>query len=285
LIQNQPRRVFAEDYIYETVTSLVQLQKTKECDINSLIWAEAVLKKYFSACDHVGRIREAYEQFHSTTDNEADWYPYPAGMRPEAKVDYDSLHQLAVRRRSVRHFLKESVEVEIVKKAMEIAVLSPGACNRQAFQFLFYNQRDVVDALCSIPGGYSGFTTPSVVVVVGRYRGYFDERDANVPIIDASLAVMSFIMALETLGLSSVCINWPMLPDRDVVLRKLIHLDNDEFVVMFIGIGYADPEGKIPFSAKRNVNILMRCNERIINGDTLVAANSKSQRILANSLG
>jgi len=265
LIQQQPRRVFAEDYIYETVISLGQLQKSKEGDSHSLIWAEAVLQKYFSVCDHVGEIKKAYDQFHPHTEHGTAWYPYPARLRPAAKVDYDSLYQLALRRRSIRHFLNQPVEFEIVKQAMAIAALAPGACNRQSFQFLFYNQQDVVAALCAIPGGYNGFTAPSAMIVTGRYRGYFDERDANVPIIDASLAVMALLLALETLGLSSVCINWPMLPEQDQVLRRLIHLDDDEFVVMLIGIGYADPAGEIPFSAKRDVNTLLTHNERIIN--------------------
>lgn len=279
LIQKNCKQVFAEEYILEAIRYLVRLKEHESCDDNTVIWAEAVLKRYFSVCEHVGRIREAFElfkQFHTENPNEFAWYPYPAKVRPEAKVEYDALYQLAIRRRSVRYYLDKPVEFEVVRKAMEIGALSPGACNRQSFQFLFYNKKDVVNAICSIPGGYAGFEAPSVVIVVGRYRGYFDERDACVPIIDASLAVMSFIMALETLGLSSVCINWPLLPDRDKVLRRLIHLDDDEFGVMLIGIGYADPEGKIPFSAKRDINTLITCNERIISKKKLIAINCES---------
>ena len=115
---------------------------------------------------------------------------------------------------------------------------------------------------------HSGFDAPSVVIVVGNYRSYFDERDTNTPIIDASISVMSFILALETLGLSSVCINWPCLPDKDEAIRKLIHIEDDEFVITLIVVGYADPQGKVPYSAKRDITNLVFCNERIINNQS-----------------
>jgi nitroreductase len=190
-------------------------------------------------------------------------------LRPELKVDFNSLYELALRRRSIRHYINKKVKFDDVRKAMEIASLSPGACNRQSFQFLFYNKKEVVDKICEIPGGFKGFEVPSVVIVVGRYRGYFDERDASVPIIDASLASMSFILALETLGISSVCINWPLLPDRDATVRNLVHLEDDEFIIMLIGLGYADPSARIPFSAKKDINTLISCNARLASNPSI----------------
>jgi len=75
---------------------------------------------------------------------------------------------------------------------------------------------------------------------------------------------MSFMFALETLGLSSVCINWPSLPEKDGAIRYLIHLENDEVVIMLIALGYPDPEGKVTYSAKRETHCLISYNERLI---------------------
>ena len=170
---------------------------------------------------------------------------------------------MAIRRRSVRYYLDKKVEPEIIKKAYEIAKYSPSACNRQSFDFLFYNQKEIVDKLSSIPGGVSGYTLPSVIVVIGNYSGYFDERDINAPIIDSSLSIMSFLFALETLGLSSVCINWPNLPDREKKIRKILALNKYDSVVMMIGVGYPDDKGKIPYSAKRNTEVAVQVNKKI----------------------
>jgi nitroreductase len=262
LISKRPRSVFAEDYILETVDYLAQLRSLPVTDNNTVAWGESVLGQYFKVCERTDKIAEAYAVYRrlNPMNGSPEWLPYPGGNRQGLAVEYEALHRLALRRRSVRHYLPKTVELDVVMKAMEVAVLSPSACNRQAFRFLFYNDREMVRKISHIPGGFVGYEAPSIVVVVGSYRGYFDERDVNVPIIDASLAVMSFVFALVTLGLDSVCMNWPALPDRDESVRQLIHLEDDEFIIMLIGVGYADPEGKIPYSAKRNLDRILFCD-------------------------
>lgn len=256
---------FAEAYIIETVNYLEKLLLLNPEDNNLLFWSVAVLENYFAVTSHTPAIKAAHERFLKIklANQHPDWHPYSAANRPALTVNYDDFLQLGLRRRSVRNYLDRPVGFEEVKKAMEIAALAPSACNRQPFHFLFYNEQEIVRQIAAIPGGAAGFNLPGVVIVIGRYRAYFDERDAAVPVIDASLSVMSFLFACETLGLSSVCINWPNLPDRDRRIRRLIQLGDDEFVVMLIGVGYADPIGKIPFSAKHDVNTLISCNERI----------------------
>ena len=267
LVQKHPKPVFAEDYILETVQYIMQLKSSDDCDKNTIAWGESVLTQYFMVCQHIGRVAIAYQLFQDMekVNEQLVLYPYPAHARPALSVKFFDLQELALRRRSVRNFLDKNVEFETVRQAMTVAALSPSACNRQSFKFLFYNDKNVVNQILKITGGYSGFDAPSVAIVVGCYRGYFHERDANVPIIDASLAVMSFILTLETLGLSSVCINWPCLPGPDESIRKLINIEEDEFIILLVGIGYADPQGKIPYSSKRDVNTLVFCNERVIN--------------------
>lgn len=268
LMHEERKQVFAEEYIYDLVHSLERLKMAGTCDENTLIWGEGVLDQYFEESHHTEKVAEAYKVYLNIKreGRQPPWHPYPANFRPELAIGYEDLWKLAVRRRSVRHYVNKEVEFAQVQQAMVIAALSPSSCNRQSFKYLFYNDKDVVSAILKTPGGYEGFTAPSVVIVVGCYRGYFDERDANAPLVDASLSVMAFIFALETLGLSSVCINWPSLPDRDEAIRELVRLEDDEFVIMLIGVGYASPMGKVAYSAKRNIEMLISCNERIIRG-------------------
>jgi len=256
---------FAESYILETVDYFEKARSLSPHDNNLLQWSSAVLAEYFQTIEHTPIIREAYEKYRKLkpVDCNDSWYPYIEATRPDLSVTYEDLLQLSHRRRSVRTYLDKPVTFEVVKKAMAVAALSPSACNRQPFQFLFYNDKEIVEEIAQIPGGASGFLLPSLVVVVGRYRAFFDERDATVPVIDSSLSVMSFLFACETLGLSTVCINWPNLPDRDKQIRNIIAIEEDEFIVLLIGIGYADPEGKIPFSAKHEVDELISLNARL----------------------
>ena len=249
----------------ETIAFLQEDSKKAAFDQNTRKWGVAVLNLYFEACQHTEKISQAYQIFQKLDLDNKDnsWTPYTSKDRPALSVQPKELLQLALRRRSIRYYLDRPVESSSIQEAMKIAALSPSACNRQSFKFLFFNQRNLVHQISQIPGGVSGYEIPSVVVVIGRYRGYFDARDINVPIIDSSLASMAFVFALETLGLSSVCINWPNLPDREEKIRQLIHLEKDEFIVMLIGVGYPDPNGKIPYSAKKELNTILDVNQRI----------------------
>jgi len=92
---------------------------------------------------------------------------------------------------------------------------------------------------------------PAIGAVIGRLRAYPEERDRHVIYIDGALAAMSFMLALETVGLSSCAINWPDVAAHEEKIAKLLGLAPDERVVMLIGFGHADPDGKIPYSAKK----------------------------------
>ena len=261
------KEVFAESYILETVQYLEIDARLNYIDTETRQWCEAVLNVYFNVCGNSATIETARKRYKNLNleNKYPDRVPYLCNTRPQLSVDYDALYNLALRRRSVRFYTSKTVESTVVEKALKLALQSPSACNRQSFKYLFFNQPEIVREISLIPGGVAGYSIPSVVVLIGSYRGYFDERDINAPVIDASLSAMAFLFALETLGLSSVCINWPNLLDREEKIRRVIHLESDEFVIMLIGIGYPDSSGKIPYSAKRPVNEVLSNNERVLN--------------------
>ncbi|UZR94363.1 nitroreductase family protein [Chondrinema litorale] len=258
--------VFAEDYIYDTVYCLREGEKNSAFDEDSITWGKAVLKEYFSKVEHTEKVKKAYSVFQpllSTNRFAENEIPYLESERAQSDISYSQLMNMALRRRSIRHFIDKEVSEDVIKKAYDIAKMSPSACNRQSFQYYFYNEKSIVKKLSQIPGGVAGYDIPTVIVIVGNYSGYFDERDINAPVIDASLAAMAFLFALETLGLGSVCINWPNLPDREAKIRNVLDLKASEFVIMMIGVGYPDPNGKIPFSKKRSADEVVKINKLI----------------------
>lgn len=259
------KSTYAEDYILETVSKFKKGIFSKELDTDTISWGTSVLSLYFQKVQSSAIVDKAKQIFNETVEMEEIPLnvPYLSSSRPVNMIDYNELLNLSIRRRSVRYFDDKKIDVEILMKAYEIAKYSPSACNRQSFQFLYYDDHDIVQKLSQVPGGVSGYTLPSVIVVVGRYDGYSDVRDINAPIIDASLTIMSFLYAAETLGLGTVCINWPNLIDREEKIRKIIDIKSYEFVVMMIGIGYPLDSGKVPYSAKRPSENMFSINERI----------------------
>lgn len=267
LIQKNRKAVFAQDFILETVFAYHLNKSSSTVDIEILSWVEAVLDAYFKAVDKSApMIMEAWTYFQGLNpDNKQPKNkPYLISERPHLSVSYADLLDLSRRRRSVRHFTEKLVDEQIVKKALAVAAQAPSACNRQAFRFLFFNNPEVVSKIAKITGGVSGYELPALIIIISDYSAYADARDIKSPIIDASLAAMSFCYALETLGLSSVCINWPCEVAFDEMLRKIVAIEKNESVIMLLGLGYPAPDAVIPFSAKKSVDCLLSVNKRII---------------------
>ena len=143
----------------------------------------------------------------------------------------------------------------LVKKAITAGLTAPSACNRQPFRFIIVNSKEKLAKTVNLPMGSDTFAhnIKLMAILIGDLSAYFDERDRHLIYIDASLAAMNFMMALETLGLSSCPINWPDIEERELNIAKEFNLQPNEKGIMFFSIGYALDKGGVPFSAKKNV--------------------------------
>lgn len=270
LIMKNRRPVFALDYIVDAVKNyrLVYygMQNNEIAyDEDLLKWASGVIQYYFDQVEDHKTIVEARTIFHSIShgfDISAEHVPYCRAKITPSTVTFDDLFSLSRQRRSVRWYTDKPVSRELIEQAVRIASLSPSACNRQPFEFRVFDAEELKNKVGSIPMGIRPFhqQIPVFVVLVGKLSAYLSERDRHVIYIDGGLAAMSFMLALETLGLSSVPINWPDMEKLEQRMEKTIMLDMDERPMMLIGVGYADPDGKIPFSQKKAPNVIIKYN-------------------------
>ncbi|MFC3033077.1 nitroreductase family protein [Pseudoalteromonas fenneropenaei] len=260
LIMRPRKPIFALDYITETI-EIYKLVKTRaEFDLEELKWAESVLTEYFSIVDRHPKVDFLREQFESLCISiDSSFKPYPSTERYKHTVKYDEFLALAKARRSVRWFDPESVDLILVKKAIEIGLQAPSACNRQSYEFMLIDDAETLTKVVQLPGGTSGFADniPLLIAVIGDLSCYPMARDRHLIYIDSSLASMQFMLALETLGLSSCAINWPELKKLDKRVNKLLALPQYKRVVMFIAVGHAMADGEIPYSQKKSVELVI----------------------------
>lgn len=264
----QPRNpVFATDYIGETVTAFATASGAASdpgADENELQWARSVLTRYFETVedshDAVKAARVRFAAIGATCTPDGDRAPYRRNIGELPRVTYDDFYALCRRRRSVRFFLDRPVDRELIDKALLAAAQAPSACNRQPFQFRIFEDREMVAKVASLALGAGGFAhrAPVLIVLVGSQRMFFDERDRHVIYIDSALAAMAFMLALETLGLSSCPINWPDVETSEAAMAKLIGLDDDERPILLIAVGHPDPEALVAFSEKKGLKQLRR---------------------------
>lgn len=265
LLMRPRRSLFALEYIEALVRCLgVQIDAADEgrSDEAEVQWAADVLRAYFDCtASHPVRDRahEAFLGIEGRLPAPRGAAPYRRDLSGAPPVSFDDFFRLARQRRSVRWFLPTPVPRASLQQAMLAARESPSACNRQPFVFRVFDDPERVAKVASVPMGTAGYVQqiPCIIVVVGQMRNFFDERDRHLIYIDGSLAAMSFILALESLGLSSCMINWPDIPAKERQMVRAIGLEADERPVFLIAVGYPDPDGLVGHSAKKSLDDLL----------------------------
>lgn len=267
LIMRPRREVFGLDYIDETVADYERylIDDTKNAVDDELNWFADVLGEYFNVVDkthatvasaekrfancHRGASQTIHEFSSSST---AKLVPYSKESLTPSNLQFEELLALSKQRRSVRWFQARTVPQELILKAIEVARFAPSACNRQPFRFVVASEPDKASELLKFAMGTVGFSqqVPCAIAVVGDLSSYEAERDRHLIYIDASLAAMQLMLALETLGLSSCPINWPDIEVREKQMASFLDLSDTQRPVMLMAIGFAEPDGKIPYSQK-----------------------------------
>lgn len=269
LLMRPLRPIFAKHYIEETVKAFVTLSKNppKE-NLPQLKWSSDVLETYFKTVTQDAQIIRLHALFQKVrlpdemVALEDKYVPYKRNFEDRANIAYDEFLKLSIQRRSVRWFLDKPVPREFIDKALLAAMQAPSACNRQPFEYRIFDTKDLVLEGSKIPLGTIGFAEniPVFIVVVGNLNAYFSERDRHLIYIDASLANMAFMLALETLGLSSCSLNWPDIKKQEKQMNKFLGLENHQRAVMCMAVGYPDPDGKVAYSKKRSLELIRKYN-------------------------
>lgn len=271
LLMRPRRAVFATEYIEETAVAFTLLAKScaiRTRNVEELGWARDVLVRYFElvgAHPRVERARRVFDVAVGGLPGDApSRVPTRRGGQPISDAAREAFFEVCRHRKSVRWFQDRPVPRRLLDRAVEAASLAPSACNRQPFVFRIFDEPDLVRRVASIPMGTAGYAenVPVFVVVVGRQRHYFHERDRNLIYIDGSLAAMSFVLAAEAQGLSTCCVNWPLIEGREREMAGALALETDERPILCVAVGYGDPDGYVAHSARKPLPLLRRYNLR-----------------------
>lgn len=264
------RSVFGASLVTSMVKDLVALENAISCHSDQddhLLhgWSSDVLTVYFGVVGSDPRIDAARREFDarpSAQGRETNVGPYLRDVPSANACSYTQLLHLSRQRRSVRTFLETPAPRSLVDQAVEVAALSPSACNRQPFHYRFIDDQSLIEQLRDIPGGITCFSNiPMLLVLTGDMRGCVESIvNRHAIYVDASLSVMSFQLALETLGLSSCCVNWSETREKDRRVRSLLGTPPHERVVMFMVIGSPDYSGMVAYSSKKSLEKLRSYN-------------------------
>lgn len=256
------KRLFAVEVIPE-VTGMLEVWERGHGDRNDPIYKGAINSLIaYSDCvkslslDPDGLVLPALTKFLSERHAVCNGPDTP--LRPERVVanypiSLEDFRKLMLQRRSYRDFSSECVPPEVLRSAVELAQLSPSACNRQPCRVHVMESETVRSAALLNQNGNAGFghLAPVVLAITSDASYFFDATERHQPYVDGGLFSMSLIYALQVQGLVSCCLNWCVHPEQDRGLRRVIPIKSSEQIIMLLAVGYPPDEVVVPKSHRR----------------------------------
>ncbi len=148
---------------------------------------------------------------------------------------------LIQKRRSIRRFLKKSVEREKINFLIEAALRSPSSRGLNSWEFVFVTDPDLLDRLSRAKQHGSAFLkdAPLGIVVCA------DPNKCDVWIEDSSIASIYIQLAAESMGLGNC---WIQIRERmhsetktsEEYVREVLKIPGEMKVESMVAVGYPD---------------------------------------------
>lgn len=156
-------------------------------------------------------------------------------------------------RHSFRHFGKDSVSVEKIEEALELARNTPSACNRQAYRVHIFNGEQK-DSILQTQGGANSFykEADKAILITGNLKRYYT-MEQHLAYVDASLFAMTLIYSLTAKGIASIPLTMGRRRSTIDKIYKNFNIPTYEVPVILIAIGVYPEEAEVSLSHRNSV--------------------------------
>lgn len=144
-------------------------------------------------------------------------------------------------RHSVRQFDPRPVDEADFRRAVELAMHAPSACNRQSCRVYFYRDPQVNARLAKRTAGNTGFEAdvPNYLVVTSDISAFHEPFERNQLYVDGGIFALALTQALHYYGIGSCILQNGEYTQRNREFRSICeNIPENEKIVLFIAIGY-----------------------------------------------
>lgn len=171
-------------------------------------------------------------------------------IHPNEKcIDAEQFVKLVNSRHSIREFKNKPVDDEKLKCALDLAIKSPSACNRQSTRVYVLDHSDF-SAIANWTGGVKTFlhTVDKILIITGQMSAY--EKDEYFQYtVSAGIFTGYLTLSLQAFGIGACVLQRSLIRNLQwkTVSQKL-GIPHEEQVVCAIAIGVPEDEIKVPKS-------------------------------------
>lgn len=159
-------------------------------------------------------------------------------------MDFETLIKT---RRSIRNFTDQEVNIELVKKIIELGTYAPSACNIQGWRFIIIKDQKIKDKIVDLAGSINIKKAPLGILVL------YNKRTKNIEYQDylqsAAACIENILLAAHSYNLGACWICHLPLKKQ---LKKLLNIKKRLDPIAYIIMGY--PKTK-PLEVKRKYKL------------------------------
>lgn len=148
-----------------------------------------------------------------------------------SKTGVDELVQFLLSRRSIRRFRPEPVDMEVVKKVLDVARYAPSAGNRQPWVFIVITDKELKSKLAKIHQWAKPLDEAPLGIAVACDKNVSPDSHQ----VDCANAAMYIMLAAHALGLGTVWINTLKHVEE---VQKLLNLPQNLIPVALLALGH-----------------------------------------------
>jgi len=174
-----------------------------------------------------------------------------------AKTDFESVIN---NRHSFRQYTSEPVEMQLIEKAVKLAMRSPSACNRQQAQVRVLEDKQVRDNVLKVQNNQRGWRDQpdKILLVTSSVEYYRQSRERYAAYIDGGLFAMTLVWALHSMGIGTCCLNLNLDKKGIKKLKKAAGLSKSDVPILLIAAGMLPEQNNVAVSTRRNVNEILK---------------------------
>jgi nitroreductase len=156
----------------------------------------------------------------------------------ESEINQSAIDNI-MSRTSIRKFQDRTVENEKVTMILKAAMAAPSAVNKQPWQFVVVDDRNLLQQIASaLPYAHMAATASLAIIVCGDMSKALAGEEETFWIQDVSAASENILLASNALGLAAVWTGVYPMHDRVEVLSRLLRLPRHVIPLNVIPIGY-----------------------------------------------
>ena len=157
-------------------------------------------------------------------------------------------------RYSVRNYTNQEIPMSVLYDCIELAQKSPSFCNRQPSRVHIVKSPEKKKGILEIQNGNRGFghLAETLLVISSVISTTKDIHERNENHLNGGLFSMTLLNALHLNKIGACPLNWSVSNEKDLNIRKILNIPENEVVLLIISCGYVPDHFSIASSPRKS---------------------------------